>query len=129
MEAATAASPRSHSAPSDNTAGAPASPRDIVLLGSTGSIGTQAADIVARNPGRFRLTGLAAGGGHPELLARQALEHGVEVVAVASGRGRAGRRAGPGPAGSAIGRQAGCPRCWPGRTPWPRWPPGRAMSC
>ncbi|HEY6481377.1 MAG TPA: 1-deoxy-D-xylulose-5-phosphate reductoisomerase, partial [Streptosporangiaceae bacterium] len=31
------------------------------------------------------LTGLAAGGGNPELLARQALEHGVEVVAVASG--------------------------------------------
>ena len=36
--------------------------RDIVLLGSTGSIGTQAADIVRRNPGRFRLAGLAAGG-------------------------------------------------------------------
>jgi 1-deoxy-D-xylulose-5-phosphate reductoisomerase len=61
------------------------SARDVVLLGSTGSIGTQALDIVARNPGRFRLTGLAAGGGNPELLARQALEHGVEVVAVASG--------------------------------------------
>jgi 1-deoxy-D-xylulose-5-phosphate reductoisomerase len=59
-------------------------PRDVVLLGSTGSIGTQAVDIVARNPGRFRLTGLAAGGGSPELLARQALDHGVEVVAVAS---------------------------------------------
>jgi 1-deoxy-D-xylulose-5-phosphate reductoisomerase len=59
-------------------------PRDVVLLGSTGSIGTQAVDIVARNRGRFRLAGLAAGGGQPELLARQALEHGVEVVAVAS---------------------------------------------
>jgi 1-deoxy-D-xylulose-5-phosphate reductoisomerase len=56
----------------------------VVLLGSTGSIGTQAVDIVARNRGRFRLAGLAAGGGQPELLARQALEHGVEVVAVAS---------------------------------------------
>jgi 1-deoxy-D-xylulose 5-phosphate reductoisomerase len=66
-------------------ASAAGSLRDIVLLGSTGSIGTQALDIVARNPGRFRLTGLAAGGGNPELLARQALEHGVEVVAVASG--------------------------------------------
>ncbi|MGH3277099.1 MAG: 1-deoxy-D-xylulose-5-phosphate reductoisomerase [Streptosporangiaceae bacterium] len=57
--------------------------RDVVLLGSTGSIGTQAVDIVARNPGRFRLAGLAAGGGNPDLLARQALEHGIEVVAVA----------------------------------------------
>src|SRR6185437_12327870 len=48
--------------------------RDIVLLGSTGSIGTQAADIVRRNPGRFRITGLAAGGSNPALLASQALE-------------------------------------------------------
>jgi 1-deoxy-D-xylulose-5-phosphate reductoisomerase len=60
--------------------------RDLVLLGSTGSIGTQAADIVRRNPDRFRLTALAAGGGNPDLLASQALEFGVEVVAVASER-------------------------------------------
>jgi 1-deoxy-D-xylulose-5-phosphate reductoisomerase len=58
--------------------------RDIVLLGSTGSIGTQAADIVARNPGRFQVTAIAAGGGNPELLARQAIDLGVEVVAVAN---------------------------------------------
>jgi 1-deoxy-D-xylulose-5-phosphate reductoisomerase len=59
-------------------------PRDVILLGSTGSIGTQAADIVRRNPGRFRLTGLAAGGASPDLLASQALEFGVAAVAVAS---------------------------------------------
>jgi 1-deoxy-D-xylulose-5-phosphate reductoisomerase len=58
--------------------------RDVILLGSTGSIGTQAADIIRRNPGRFRLTGLAAGGGNPGLLASQAVEFGVEAVAVAS---------------------------------------------
>ena len=58
--------------------------RDLVLLGSTGSVGTQAADIIRRNPGRFRVSGLAAGGGNPELLAAQALEFGAEVVAVAS---------------------------------------------
>jgi 1-deoxy-D-xylulose-5-phosphate reductoisomerase len=58
--------------------------RDIVLLGSTGSIGTQAADIIRRNPGRFRVVGIAAGGGNPDLLASQALEFGAEVVAVAS---------------------------------------------
>jgi 1-deoxy-D-xylulose-5-phosphate reductoisomerase len=62
----------------------PAHGRDIVLLGSTGSIGTQAADIVRRNPGRFRVVGLAAGGGNPALLASQAVEFGAEVVAVAS---------------------------------------------
>jgi 1-deoxy-D-xylulose 5-phosphate reductoisomerase len=58
--------------------------RDIVLLGSTGSIGTQAADIVRRNPARFRLTALAAGGGNPALLARQAVEFRVGAVAVAN---------------------------------------------
>ena len=59
-------------------------PREVVILGSTGSIGTQALDIVRRNPGRFRVVALAAGGGQPELLARQAAEFGVAAVAVAS---------------------------------------------
>ncbi|HEX7995546.1 MAG TPA: 1-deoxy-D-xylulose-5-phosphate reductoisomerase, partial [Streptosporangiaceae bacterium] len=67
-------------------AGRLGSTRDLVLLGSTGSIGTQAADIVRRNPDRFRLVALAAGGGNPDLLASQAIEFGVEVVAVASER-------------------------------------------
>jgi 1-deoxy-D-xylulose-5-phosphate reductoisomerase len=58
-------------------------PRDVVLLGSTGSIGTQAADVIRRNPGRFRITGIAAGGGDPGLLASQAAEFGAKVVAVA----------------------------------------------
>jgi 1-deoxy-D-xylulose-5-phosphate reductoisomerase len=58
--------------------------REITLLGSTGSIGTQAVDIVTRNPGRFRVTALAAGGGNPGLLARQAIDLGAEAVAVAS---------------------------------------------
>jgi len=58
-------------------------PRDVVILGSTGSIGTQALDVIRRNPGRFRVTGLAAGGGNPGLLARQAVEFGVAAVAVA----------------------------------------------
>lgn len=58
--------------------------RDVVLLGSTGSIGTQAADIIRRNPERFRLVALAAGGGNPGLLAEQAVEFGVQAVAVAS---------------------------------------------
>jgi 1-deoxy-D-xylulose 5-phosphate reductoisomerase len=57
--------------------------RSVVILGSTGSIGTQALDVVRGNPGRFRVAGLAAGGSHVERLAEQALEFGVEVVAVA----------------------------------------------
>jgi 1-deoxy-D-xylulose-5-phosphate reductoisomerase len=58
-------------------------PRDVVILGSTGSVGSQALDVVRRNPGRFRVVGLAAGGDNVGRLARQALELGVEVVAVA----------------------------------------------
>ncbi|MDT5031379.1 MAG: 1-deoxy-D-xylulose-5-phosphate reductoisomerase [Actinoplanes sp.] len=57
--------------------------RELVLLGSTGSIGTQAIDIVRRNPGQFRVVGLGAGGGNVEVLAEQALELAVEVVGVA----------------------------------------------
>jgi 1-deoxy-D-xylulose-5-phosphate reductoisomerase len=53
-----------------------------VVLGSTGSVGTQALDVVSRSGGRFRVRAIAAGGSDPRLLARQALEHGVEVVAV-----------------------------------------------
>ncbi|GAA0219743.1 1-deoxy-D-xylulose-5-phosphate reductoisomerase [Actinomadura nitritigenes] len=59
------------------------SARELVVLGSTGSIGTQALDVVRRNPGRFRIAGLAAGGERVELLAEQALEFRPEVVAVA----------------------------------------------
>ncbi|HEV7710963.1 MAG TPA: 1-deoxy-D-xylulose-5-phosphate reductoisomerase [Asanoa sp.] len=55
----------------------------MVLLGSTGSVGTQAVDIVRRNPDRFRVVALGAGGGNVALLAAQALEFGVEAVGVA----------------------------------------------
>ena len=42
--------------------------RDVVVLGSTGSIGTQALEIVRRNPDRFRVVGLTAGGYPVEVL-------------------------------------------------------------
>lgn len=57
--------------------------RDIVVLGSTGSIGTQAIDLVLRNPGRFRVTALSAAGGRVGLLAEQAYRLRVRTVAVA----------------------------------------------
>jgi 1-deoxy-D-xylulose-5-phosphate reductoisomerase len=56
--------------------------RDVVVLGSTGSIGTQALEVIAAQPDRFRVTGLAAGGAQIPLLARQALDTGAAVVAV-----------------------------------------------
>ncbi|GIH68777.1 1-deoxy-D-xylulose-5-phosphate reductoisomerase [Sphaerimonospora thailandensis] len=54
-----------------------------MVLGSTGSIGTQALDVVERASGRFRVAALAAGGGRVDLLAGQAARFGVEAVAVA----------------------------------------------
>lgn len=56
--------------------------REVVLLGSTGSIGTQAIDVVRRNPDRFRLVGVGASGRDVGRLAAQALEFEVAVVAV-----------------------------------------------
>jgi 1-deoxy-D-xylulose-5-phosphate reductoisomerase len=57
--------------------------RDVVILGSTGSIGTQALDVVRRNRDRFSVSALAAGGADVALLAAQAAETGAGVVAVA----------------------------------------------
>src|SRR5690606_19584883 len=48
--------------------------RDIVVLGSTGSIGTQALDLVRRHPDRFRVVGLTAGGSNPDLFEAQVAE-------------------------------------------------------
>ena len=58
-------------------------PRTVTVLGSTGSIGTQAIEVARANPDRLRITGLAAGGGDVALLAEQALALGVDTVAVA----------------------------------------------
>jgi len=55
----------------------------VLILGSTGSIGTQALQVIAANPDRFEIVGLAAGGGNPDLLARQRAETGVTNIAVA----------------------------------------------
>jgi 1-deoxy-D-xylulose-5-phosphate reductoisomerase len=59
--------------------------RDVVILGSTGSIGTQALDVIRRNPELFRVVGLACGGGRLDLVAAQAVEFNVEVVGIAHG--------------------------------------------
>ena len=55
----------------------------VLLLGSTGSIGTQALEVIAENPDRFEVVGLAAGGGNTDLLARQRAETGTANIAVA----------------------------------------------
>ncbi len=57
--------------------------RSVLVLGSTGSIGTQALELIAEHPDRFTVAGLASGGGDVVLLARQIREHNVRRVAVA----------------------------------------------
>lgn len=60
----------------------------VVLLGSTGSIGTQALEVIADNPDHFELVGLSARGSDPQLMLKQASQFGLKPsqVAVASER-------------------------------------------
>ncbi len=59
--------------------------KNVVILGSTGSIGTQALDIISRLPEKLRVVGLAANN-NVELLAQQANFHCVEAVCIGEGR-------------------------------------------
>ena len=52
-----------------------AAPRRLVLLGSTGSIGTQALDVLARYGDVATLHGIAVGGTRPGIVAEQVLAH------------------------------------------------------
>lgn len=56
----------------------------VIILGSTGSIGTQALDVINRHRDRFEVAGLAAGGSHVELLAEQAASFHVPLVVVSN---------------------------------------------
>ena len=58
--------------------------REVIILGSTGSIGTQALEVVSRNPELFRVVGLAASTNR-ELAMAQAAAHGVSADRVVFG--------------------------------------------
>ena len=53
----------------------------LLILGSTGSIGTQALDVVKRAPEQFEIVGLSAGSNHLPLV-QQAIERGVTRIAL-----------------------------------------------
>jgi 1-deoxy-D-xylulose-5-phosphate reductoisomerase len=55
--------------------------RSVIILGSSGSIGTQALDVIRANPRRFEVVGLAVGSDRAR-LEQQAAEFGVEHTAV-----------------------------------------------
>jgi len=64
--------------------------RKVIILGSTGSIGTQALEVISRNPDRFQVVGLAAGS-QRELAHAQAQEHSVPPDQVVFGASEAER--------------------------------------
>ena len=55
--------------------------RRIVILGSTGSIGTQALDVAARNRELFKIVGVSSTGADIPMLVKQGLDFAVEAVA------------------------------------------------
>ena len=62
--------------------------KKIIILGSTGSIGTQALEIIEANPDKFQVVGLA-GNSNKELLAAQASKFSVDQKNVAIGAAEA----------------------------------------
>jgi len=58
--------------------------RSVIVLGSTGSIGTQTLDVIRDSPLEFKVVGISAAGSNPILLAEQALEFKVEYLAIAN---------------------------------------------
>jgi 1-deoxy-D-xylulose-5-phosphate reductoisomerase len=69
--------------------------RDIVILGSTGSIGVQALEVIAANPTKFRVVGLSAGANNLERLTEQVKKFAVPIVGT-TGEGSSLRQALPG---------------------------------
>lgn len=59
--------------------------KQVVILGSTGSIGTQAVQVIREHPGEFDVAGLAAGGSRRDLLVDQILEFRPQAVALGGG--------------------------------------------
>ena len=109
--------------------------KDVVILGSTGSIGTQALDLVRANPDRFRVVGLTAGGSNPDLFEQQVAEFGpVELIgeheliraAAAAGTTAAAIQRRRSRLGTELSSQLGAPSPWPARR---RHPPIAARTC
>ncbi|MFC5369873.1 1-deoxy-D-xylulose-5-phosphate reductoisomerase [Arcanobacterium bovis] len=57
--------------------------KNVIILGSTGSIGTQALEVIAEHPGCYCVIGLGAGGKNLSDLARQAHDYDAKFVAIA----------------------------------------------
>ncbi|NLA28372.1 MAG: 1-deoxy-D-xylulose-5-phosphate reductoisomerase, partial [Propionibacterium sp.] len=67
--------------------------RNVVILGSTGSVGTQAVDVITTRPEQFNVVGLSAGGSSLDLLTDQVLALDPDLVALADPQAAASLRA------------------------------------
>ncbi|MDU1727767.1 MAG: 1-deoxy-D-xylulose-5-phosphate reductoisomerase, partial [Cutibacterium avidum] len=57
--------------------------KKVIILGSTGSIGTQTLEVIASRRDQFEVAGISAGGSDVGLLAQQVLDFSIPVVAIA----------------------------------------------
>lgn len=60
--------------------------KSVVILGSTGSIGTQALDVISRNQNQFAILALSAGGGNIQLIADQAAKFSPRYIAISDAK-------------------------------------------
>ena len=104
--------------------------RRVIVLGSTGSIGTQALEVIAQHPELFEVVGLAAGSNRAT-LAEQAAAFGVEHTAVgADEAAQLVRSVEADVVLNGITGRWGSPRRWRrwSRAPCSRWRTRRASS-
>lgn len=66
--------------------------RDVVILGSTGSIGTQALDVIDRNRDRFTVVAMSAGGSQLDVFAQQVVAFTPDAVSLPTEEAAAGLR-------------------------------------
>ncbi|APT93675.1 1-deoxy-D-xylulose 5-phosphate reductoisomerase [Corynebacterium phocae] len=74
----------------------------ILILGSTGSIGTQALEVIADNPAKFEVVGIAAGGSNPQQIIDQARAVNLSADHIAVARPESARIVGEALGGSVI---------------------------
>lgn len=76
--------------------------KNVVILGSTGSIGTQAIEVIRGHRDQFNVVGIASGGSNPELTVQQAREFGLSAGCVAVRDAEAAKKVAEALGGSVI---------------------------
>ncbi|HEV3355966.1 MAG TPA: 1-deoxy-D-xylulose-5-phosphate reductoisomerase [Pseudonocardiaceae bacterium] len=87
MKLASTVEPAPAGAATPSATGSPQVRRSVLILGSTGSIGTQALDVIAVNSDSFGVAGIAAGGRDLRQLAEQVLGFAISTIAITRASG------------------------------------------